>query len=131
MQSDWPFVAPAKELVIATPGTGKQQLAAELENLWSVACSRLRKASAVVFLGYRFPPTDAMAREGLLGARPEGNVPLHIVLGENVAHPDAARLRGLLEFARPRAWVRPHALRAEDFLSLATAEQILENRRNS
>jgi hypothetical protein len=62
--------------------------------LWDAACKEVTDASVVVFMGYRFPPTDSYALERLLGALGENKTPntLHVVtvLGPN--NPDEERL---------------------------------------
>ena len=60
-----PSVAP----VIGVPGPGKRRLVGNrLKELWELALEALRMATVVYFVGYRFPPTDADARSGLLSA---------------------------------------------------------------
>ena len=94
------------QLAIATPGPSKQAVSdSDFLPLWTEAKKRLKVADAIVFVGYRFPETDAHAREELLGAIRENHaddggshhLSLHIVLG----HPgrDSIRLEALLRFA--------------------------------
>ncbi len=66
----------------------------------------LRKAQAVVFVGYRFPPSDSLARRFLIESL-VGNestyLGLHTVLGDDINHPHSRRLHGLLSYAMKRA----------------------------
>lgn len=116
-----------QQLAIATPGPGKARDAQEnFDDLWRLAVDSIQKATAVVFVGYRFPPTDSMAREKLLGALTanKDGVRCHVVLGTNCPN-DVERLKALLTFAldhRPgtsfRADIRDHSLFAEDFFGV-------------
>jgi hypothetical protein len=91
------------ELAIAGPGPSKQSLSSgAFQPYWEQALDALRNASAIVFVGYRFPPTDAEAREKLLGAIRENKqeyVAIHTVLGPNTSSDDSRRLSGLVEHA--------------------------------
>lgn len=118
-----------EEIAIATPGPTKQRKSNELEQLWELAQRRLAEADEINFIGYRFPPTDAMARqELLLPIMRNGNRPLlRIVLGPDVNGHDAARVRGLLTHASARAGnlsprLITEPLYAEDFLSVWNPE---------
>ena len=56
---------PAAEIAIATPGPSKKRLTkhgSAFWDLWAEAKRAIGEASAVVFLGFRFPETDAAAR---------------------------------------------------------------------
>jgi hypothetical protein len=133
------------ELAIAGPGPSKQNLSGgAFQPYWEQARAALRTAEAIVFVGYRFPPTDAEAREKLLGAIRENNqtyLPIYIVLGSDPGT-SSPRLMALLEHALswrqkmsmtvgpPRAGaiqfsILPQQLGAEDFFSVATREAIL------
>jgi hypothetical protein len=101
VQWDLPFQKPATELAIAAPGRSKASMTDTLfQPLWHAAKIALRKADAIIFLGYSFPPTDAQARQGLLGAIAEGNSsPLRridIVLGEDLNAPRVRRMKSLI-----------------------------------
>src|SRR5205823_2681786 len=89
------------ELSIAAPGPSKQSLSAgAFQPYWEQAMEALRTASAIVFVGYRFPPTDAEARERLLGAIRENTqeyLAVHTVLGPSTNSDDSRRLSGLVE----------------------------------
>jgi hypothetical protein len=129
-----------RELCIATPGptkTTSTDSEGVLGPLWITAEGALRSAEAIVFVGYRFPPSDAHARTTLLTAILESgqkHVDIHIVLGPN-RNADVVRLEHLLRYVMDRAgrtdldnigrgggetsyrlwW---HPLWAEDFLSI-------------
>ncbi len=121
---------------IASPGPKKLEATGSLKDLWDKAVQALQSADAVVFLGYRFPPTDSHARHTLLTALAENGKPylaLHTVLGPDIGSPASARLRELLRYAmrlKGRIHVPPrdythqefslvqHPLYTEDFLSL-------------
>jgi hypothetical protein len=97
--------APDDQLVIATPGPTKSKITEALEPLWSTAEDAIGHADAIVFVGYRFPPTDATARRRILRAierraRTGRSMALHVVLGPNSL--DAPRLAELLRFAAER-----------------------------
>jgi hypothetical protein len=100
------------ELAIATPGPSKKREADEcFRELWKLAREALAEADAIVFVGYRFPETDADAREQLLTAigkngapgskRRPHNLKCHIVLG-NKSPQDVDRLEALLRFVAGR-----------------------------
>ena len=91
------------ELAIAGPGPSKQSFSGgAFKPYWDEAIEAIRMASAVVFVGYRFPPTDAEARERLLAAIHDNEqqyLAIHIVLGPDTGTPDSKRLVGLLQHA--------------------------------
>jgi hypothetical protein len=145
----WAVRAPDDEIAMATPGPSKLSgSTVDFADLWTLAKTALTEADAIVFVGYRFPETDAYARETLLGAirenktkNPETGSTLraHIVLGlsgESSQH--SARLASMLRFVcgaagrhdsdtqwvgmgvpERRFFVRTHPLFAQDFLSVA------------
>jgi len=86
---------------IATPGpTKRNAVVGPLRKLWEQACYELQQANSIVFVGYRFPPSDSEARTRLLEAIALNDSPLLVintVLGDNVHSPDARRLNALLE----------------------------------
>lgn len=95
-----------EEIALATPGPTKLSAARELRELWDHALSFLRAADAVVFVGYRFPPSDAEARTKLLRAIEENkrdHIDLHVVLGPNLGEPDTVRMLSLLRYVAQRA----------------------------
>src|SRR5216684_126175 len=131
------------KVVIANPGPTKSVLTDTLEEQWTAAFKAILFADAVVFVGYRFPPTDARAQQTLLHALRNNKsqyLAVHIVLGPNTASLDCIRLRQLLaltladrkelQFGEKlhfksrnlRAW----ALGAADFLGQAEIEHITE-----
>ena len=68
--------------------------------LWELALHHIRQAEVIVFLGYRFPPSDAQSRKELLKAIRENSSPylrVHIVLGPDINNPDTVRLQKMLE----------------------------------
>jgi hypothetical protein len=74
----------ASELAIATPGPSKLRETEDFKPLWNVGLAAIQEADVIVFLGYRFPETDAFARRSLLDAISRNTVDklsLHAVLG--------------------------------------------------
>ncbi|SRR6266849_3549949 len=131
-----------RALAIAGPGPSKQRFSSgSFEWCWTEAVAALEKAAAIVFVGYRFPPTDAEAREKLLGAihenKDQPHLPIHTVLGPNTSSDDSRRLKGLLEHAmagvrKPRGTggsigysLVQQPLWAEDFFSVVSRSSIL------
>jgi len=139
-QSDFDFSLKCEdhELAIASPGPIKKAVSAGwLAELWDIAARAIEEADAVVFIGYRFPPSDSHARQRLLSALTRNSRPylaVHTVLG--LQSPDTPRLTQLLRFAlshrdpqpagqRPdrdpslrRYTLANHPLYGEDFLSV-------------
>lgn len=136
-------------LLIATPGATKARYVAKsLRVLWGRATDALSKAEVIVFVGYRFPPSDSESRTRLLRAIEENQSPLltiHTVLGPDINASDVARLKGLLthklraagrvdaaELGRTSGAGRypsmysvvPQPLFAEDFLSVFNPAQL-------
>ena len=121
---------PDDELCIATPGPAKAFRSAELASLWEIACSALREADRIVFIGYRFPETDALARERLLGAIAQNKgepgpaiLKVEMVLGPDRNHKDVVRLAEMLRVVADRgrpaqSLVDVHPLFAEDYFSI-------------
>lgn len=124
-------------LVLGTPGVSKGDTKSSLDALWVEAELSAREASDIVFIGYRFPQSDAYSRKAVLDwirANDDLNCRVHVVLGPDVSHPDIQRMSSLLTMAAgvPRALVRGkdliptkgrqvilHSLWGEDFLSHA------------
>lgn len=119
---------------IAAPGPSKRAACEDLRSLWTQAEAALREAESIIFIGYRFPPTDSFAREQLLGALAKNPVPhlrVQTVLGPNSS--DAPRVGGLLDhalrqeqnrFPTPAGTQKKYTLvhqpmYAEDYLSVA------------
>jgi len=105
-----------EELAIAPPGPEKEEITKTFGGYWTAALALLQQAQVVVFMGYRFPPTDARSRQKLLEAlHPKAHI--HIVLGPDVNHPHVVRLGGLLRTNSPGALVYTHPLYCEDFMT--------------
>jgi hypothetical protein len=146
-KSEYAVECAGKHIGISTPGPTKRIATKDLELLWTEALKRLKGADVVVFVGYRFPPSDAEAREKLLKALRENTRPhveLNIVLGPE-RDKDVVRLEQLLlstmsrerqhDFALPRAGrtlrgppryfaMTTHALYAEDFFTVWSRDLI-------
>jgi len=92
--------SPAR-ILIASPGPAKRLRRDEVLNrIWDQAKLDLKAADTIVFLGYRFPPSDSMARSELfeaIKAKTGGHLKIHIVLGPNTSHPDNVRLASMLD----------------------------------
>jgi len=107
------------EIAIASPGPTKRRATKELAALWRQALNAVEQASVVIFVGYRFPPTDAEARNALLGALSKATrSAVHTVLGPETGSSTSSRLRGLLQ-AVTRRQPEQHPMYAEDFLGLS------------
>ncbi len=128
-----------REIAIAIPGPNKSAFATRMvQPLWRAAENALARAVNIVFVGYAFPKTDAMAHIHLLRAiRMDGcnadHRDVHLVLGRDIHSVDQARMVALVGschgFRRrfqmypgsPKSpespfVVRQHPLGAEDFL---------------
>jgi hypothetical protein len=125
------------ELALATPGPTKKRMVSnekELQWVWHGAESAIMRADAIVFVGYRMPPTDAYTRTWLLECirtnhrRSEHRKPLPIytVLGANVNSVDSLRLQGILGMIE-RVVVRPQPMFAEDFLAVFDRAALLQD----
>jgi hypothetical protein len=93
---------------VAGPGPSKLQYSKkEFAPLWDAAIAAITEANAVVFVGYRFPPSDANARSRILGAlrsnhATDGRYPfvaVHTVLGPNLGDEWQVRMGSLLRGA--------------------------------
>ena len=124
----------ADKILIATPGPTKHEMVSDIFlPLWDKAAESLRNAEAVVFMGYRFPPSDANARDKLLGALMQNesdDLRIFTVLGPD-DNADNRRLEALLKYATSRkpkgkATVTRLPLWAQDFMSLYTPEMLFE-----
>ena len=125
-------IADGDQVFLGLPGRTKYENTARgLSPLWTVGMDELRRASRIVFVGYRFPPGDSEALRQLLDAiagNTRSDLQIDVVLGPNIHSPDVIRLQRLLEWAlvgkgkrdreaaRHRVQVEP--LFAEDFLAL-------------
>jgi hypothetical protein len=102
---EFALTCPGDQIGIATPGPTKRLATGELAVQWTRAMNEITEAAIIVFIGYRFPPSDAEAREKLLGAIRENksrHLQLHIVLGPELKHRDVIRLEQLLRYAMKR-----------------------------
>lgn len=76
-----------------------------LSSLWDRARSELEQAAAIVFVGYRFPPSDCEARfrilEGIRGNE-EPILSIHVILGPSTASETSTRMRWMLSDAARR-----------------------------
>lgn len=138
------------QIALGTPGPSKRLFAEKMEELWNAAREAILRANAIVFVGYRFPETDAYAREHLLGAIKDskvGDLAVHTVLGPDL-NPDTRRLEQLLRSALHRGGRRDvggvdeiwqpsppqryrlivHQLFGQDFIGLASRDEILKPR---
>ena len=121
--------------LLGTPGPTKKRYATDrFAPLWEAARAGLKTADRIVFLGYRFPPSDAQARRTILGAISDNVtkfLDIYTVVRGNAE--DSARLGELLRVAAhgnhrrdaevivegPKLFrLKQHALFVEDFLSL-------------
>jgi hypothetical protein len=120
LETDPHFLATCRpnQLAIAPPGPSKATIVSDdFENLWKHAESRLGQADSIIFVGYRFPPTDSTARRRILtAANPEAG--MNIVLGPSDPNGDVARLSGLLKFQSPNQVATVHRMWAQDFLGV-------------
>jgi hypothetical protein len=115
-------------VVLGIPGPRKRTMCAgKLKRLWKTARYAVKNARRIIFIGFRFPPTDTDARCDFLAAISSNSdlQAVDVVLGPNIAHPDVVRLKELLSFALRRrpsgvseASIRLQPLWAEDYLSL-------------
>ncbi len=142
-QKEFDFGAkcPPGELAIATPGATKYLHVSTLfRKLWWKAESALSDANAVVFIGYRFPPSDAHSRERLLRAlwkNTSKNLHVYIVLGPNVHHEDVVRLHEMLRWSiqssavapAPMLDIRALPLYAQDYLTVWRLDPATRNAR--
>ena len=128
-QLDFVATCAPNELAIATPGASKHTDVTSLfMSLWALAEYALVHAHEVIFIGYKFPPSDAYSRERLLRAlwrNTEPDLRTSIVLGPNVHHEDVVRLEKMLDWtiessATARLKVAPDTipLFAEDYLTI-------------
>jgi hypothetical protein len=143
-------------IAMATPGPLKRGLTKEFfEPLWVQAVTAIERAEVVVFLGYRFPESDAESRDRLLKAIVVNEQPrlrIHVVLGPDLNQRDVVRMHRLVEVCatRTRTLLREsqdtsevnlvlnlwktaelaiEPLFAEDFLSLYSAGPLRQYKR--
>jgi hypothetical protein len=125
--------------LIATPGATKlSHCAGLLSPLWENAILRLTKADVIVFMGYRFPPSDSFSRRMLMGAIEQNSQPylrIHTVLGPAINGDATVRLVSMLKHVLEGRGRKPRPpgtvgtslydivaqpLYVEDFLTLVT-----------
>jgi hypothetical protein len=87
--------------LIAMPGPSKKlHCTTSFDGIWQQATEALSRAAVVVFVGYRFPPSDSESRTRLLAAlrrnSSDRGLRVHTVLGPNTGERDTIRLRELL-----------------------------------
>jgi hypothetical protein len=137
-------------IAIATPGPTKTDMIADdklLAPIWKLAQERIRNAHAIVFIGYRIPPSDAFTRAWLIeqlraneGDRANGRggaglpwTRCHTVLGANTSGVDSQRLEALLSAVMPERTrpfgedpqrIIPLPMWAEDFLGVVNRETL-------
>jgi len=135
---------PTSDPAIGVPGPAKQRHSkVAFDERWTAATAALRQAHAVVFLGYRFPPSDSLAKQRLLMALRENDnehVEISIVLGPERSA-DVVRLGSLLRWTlsrerhelhpdvperKPKTFaIREQPLWAEDFMTVFRREGVL------
>lgn len=99
-----PFAAmmTGADMAVAVPGPMKRGTTKSVfDHQWSAATKALSKADTIVFVGYRFPPSDSDAKLRLLEAIKENTSPtlmIRLVLGPTRSD-DVNRLAGLLKWA--------------------------------
>ncbi len=135
-------------MLLASPGpTKKLHRDGQLKSIWDQALVELKEADAIVFVGYRFPPSDSESRRLLLKAIQDNDRPdlrIHIVLGQPDASstPAIERLKSLLRSVLsskrgegPRVpenerhhyfEVIVHPLYAEDFFTVMSRDAITD-----
>lgn len=123
----------AGRIALAAPGPAKRRaVAGPFARIWKDALEHLRHAEAVVFIGYRFPPSDSESLLRLTDAIKRAGGPkkvrYHVVLGPG---PDPAidRLEGILEHTtrmNSSAEVVVHPLFAQDFMTVVQRAELLE-----
>lgn len=150
-------VISGNKIAIGIPGKNKTDFTTRFKTLWDDAKNRLQKASTIVFIGYRFPQSDANAKRELLSTieNSESLKNIHVVLGDNVNSIDCNRLEGLLKWALRKRSVEIHKpfkitekqnpemvhsepvnihfqpLFAEDFLTVFDRDILLSNKKQS
>jgi hypothetical protein len=97
------YIKRADQLAIAAPGPAKRErVEGAFRWLWDTALKELAEAQTVIFVGYRFPPSDSDARSRLLDALGKGQVPQYgrvavgIVLGPDTRSTDNIRLQKMV-----------------------------------
>jgi SIR2-like protein len=116
--------------VIGLPGQQKSALPdGLLRCVWDPAMAAIRDAEAIVFVGYRFPETDNMAKRRIIEAlqkNSEGKV--HVVLGAN--NIDTPRVQAMLEWTRAPSAVKVHPMWSQDFFPVFERDRLFGFGRN-
>jgi hypothetical protein len=121
------LTGPADETVIGSPGPSKRRTMTHLSQLWEQAQWHLQHCDAIVFIGYSFPLTDAIARQWILDAVSENEgkkLKAYTVLGQD--SPDTNRVEQMLRLSMgvdPSSAVHSYSLYAQDFLGIYNRER--------
>lgn len=129
-EDDFALTGDHKEIVIAGPGPQKSQTVDRLlSEIWEKAKEEIVQCDGIVFLGYRFPETDAGARRLFIDAiRKNDKVKFKatVVLGNSPAIQSVVEMLMRIvphgPHAKPDRCVFPSSLYAETFLSCYHAE---------
>ncbi len=97
------YLRTPSQLLLHSPGTTKRS--GSLRQAWENARARLEQASDIIFVGYRFPPSDSRACIDLLDSignnsarngSPERLESIRIVLGPDIESVDVRRMSALI-----------------------------------
>jgi len=113
--------------VLGLPGPSKKELSEKhLDQIWNLAFSKLAMADAIVFVGYRFPESDGLARHRILKALRENHqANVHIVLGPR--NRDIARVKAMIDWTRTEATsAEVEQMWAEDFFAAFDRDRLSE-----
>lgn len=112
--------------LLGTPGKHKTSLPTGiLQDGWRRAMDAISNANSIVFVGYRFPETDNVAKQQLADAlRNNPTARVHIVLGAH--NPDLPRLKGMIEWTRDKHVnpVHVHEMWCQDFFSVFERQRL-------
>lgn len=89
------------QIALGTPGDEKAGVTKQLRSLWHLASEAISKADALVFVGYRFPPSDQNAKLWFKNAIRENpkDLVVHLVLGPRDENGDIGRLQNFVRLA--------------------------------
>lgn len=90
-----------------------------LKDVWDRAMGAIRNADSIVFVGYRFPETDNVAKQELADAlRNNPKARVHVVLGAGSA--DLPCLVGMIGWTRDDNAnpVHVHQMKCQDFFAV-------------
>ncbi|MEY4515338.1 MAG: hypothetical protein RLZZ450_7460 [Pseudomonadota bacterium] len=127
-------IASPAEQVIGIPGPNKMSSCGTiLQPQWQASLAALREADIIVFMGYRFPPSDSYARHFILDAiknNSAAQLTMRIVLGPQ-RDEHVIRLEALLNWAVRRrndsAAVIHEPMWAQDFMAVFQREYLAEH----